>query len=448
MVRLLPLSPAALRSQRFWDHLHSLDAEKLARIEEDLTRRLVEEWGVGLEALFYDTTNFDTFLSSENPAKLAKRGHAKSKRTDLRIVGLALLVSWDFHIPLFSQIYEGNQNDSVTFSGVLDELVSRYQMFRGKCENVTLVFDKGNNSTENFKELDDSPYHFIGSLVPSQHQDLLDIPLQKFHALDDPAFAGVRAYRTEKEVFGRKRTIVITRSRALLRGQIRGIRQHLTKKMRALRDLQKRIVRSHEPGWRGKPYTVTNIQKNLDTIISGQYIQGFLWGQVTRKRQRLGIAFGTDEEAYRKLKERVLGKRILFTDRTDLTDEQIIFGYRGQHHIERAFREMKDPYCIRFSPPRHWTDHMLRVHAFSCVLALTLVSLLHRRVSQAGVAITQSRLMEQLKGIKEITNYYPAQSGEKLRQGGRPRSERTLTRLDPQQEQIFRTLQLGRFLAG
>src|SRR5438105_10182706 len=82
----------------------------------------------------------------------------------------------------------------------------------------------------------------------------------------------------------------------MLRGQIRGIRQHLTKKMRDLRDLQKRIVRSHEPGWRGKPYTVTNIQKNLDTIISGQYIQDFLWGQVTRKRRRLGMAFGTDEE--------------------------------------------------------------------------------------------------------------------------------------------------------
>src|SRR5207253_11506401 len=43
LVRLLPLPPAALRSQRFWDHLHALDAAKLARIEEDLTRRLVEE---------------------------------------------------------------------------------------------------------------------------------------------------------------------------------------------------------------------------------------------------------------------------------------------------------------------------------------------------------------------------------------------------------------------
>src|SRR5438874_12530557 len=134
----------------------------------------------------------------------------------------------------------------------------------------------------------------------------------------------------------------------------------------------------------------------MNTLL--KFPVGFL---IRSKRQRLGIAFGTDEEAYRKLKERVLGKRILFTDRTDLTDEQIIFGYRGQHHIERAFRVMKDPYCIRFSPPRHWTDHMLRVHAFSCVLALTLVSLLHRRVHHAGVELTQYRLVQPLKGIEE-----------------------------------------------
>ena len=258
----------------------------------------------------------------------------------------------------------------------------------------------------------------------------------------------MRVYRTEKEVFGHKRTLVITRSRALLRGQIRGIRQHLVKKLRALRDLQKRIARSYKPGWRGKPYTAASIQKHLDTIVSGQYIADFLWGKVTRKHRRLGIAFGTDDQAYQKLKKRILGKRILFTDHTDLTDEEIIFGYRGQHHIERAFRDMKDPYFISFSPPRHWTDQMLRVHAFYCVLALTLVSLLHRRVHQAGVQITQSRLIEQLKRIKEITNYYSAQTTEKLPMGGRPRAEHTLTRLDPEQDQLFRALQLDRFIAG
>jgi transposase len=425
-----------------------LDEPTLAQIENDLTRRVVEGWRVDLRALFYDTTNFDTFLSSDNPGRLAQRGHAKSKRTDLRIVGLALLVSWDFHIPLFSQAYAGNQNDSVTFSRVLDDLVARYQMFKEKCQSITLVFDKGNNSKDNFQALDDSPYHFIGSLVPTQHPDLLDIPLERFRYVKNPLLAGVRVYRTEKEVFGRKRTIVITRSRALLQGQIRGIRQHLAKKLHALRDLQKRIARSHEPGWKGKPYTQKSIQKNLDAIISGQYIADFLGGKVTHQRGRLGIKFATDEDAYQELKHRVLGKRILFTDRQDLTDEEILFGYRGQHHVERAFRDMKDPYFISFSPPRHWTDPMLRVHAFSCVLALTLVSLLHRRVYQAGIHVTQSRLVERLKQIKEITNYYPAQPTEKLHLGGRPRSERTLTRLDNQQYQIFRTLDLGRFLAS
>ena len=446
--RLLPLRPAALRSQRFWDHMNYLDESVLADIENDITRRVVEELNIDLRALFYDTTNFDTFLSSDNTSELAQRGHAKSKRTDLRIVGLALLVSWDFHIPLFSKAYEGNQNDSVTFSQVLDDLVARYQMFKEKCQSITLVFDKGNNSQENILALDGSPYHFIGSLVPAQHQDLLAIPLERFRYIRDPLFQGVQVYRTEKEVFGRKRTIVITRSRALLRGQVRGIRQHLAKKLKALRDLQKRVARSHQPGWKGKPYTEKSLQTSLDKIVSGQYIADFLWGMITRKHGQLGIEFGTDDDAYNKLKKRVLGKRILFTDREDLTDEEIIFGYRGQHHVERAFRDMKDPYFISFSPAHHWTDQMLRVHAFYCVLALTLVSVLHRRVSQAGINISQSCMMEQLKRIKEITNYYPAQPTAKLHIGGRPRSERTLTRLDKLQNQIFGALNLGRFLAS
>ena len=448
LTRLLPLRPAALRSQRFWDHMNYLDESTLAQIEDDITRRVVEGLNVDLRALFFDTTNFDTFLSSDNRGELAQRGHAKSKRTDLRIVGLALLVSWDFHIPLFSKVYQGNQNDSVTFSQVLDDLVARYQMFKEKCQRITLVFDKGNNSEENIQALDDSPYHFIGSLVPTQHQDLLDIPLERFRYVKGPLFEGVRVYHTEKEVFGQKRTIVITRSRALLQGQVRGIRQHLAKKLKALRELQNRVARSHGPGWKGKPYTDESIQKNLDKIISGQYVVDFLWGKVTHKHGRFGIEFGTDDEAYNRLEKRVLGKRILFTDRQDLTDEEIIFGYRGQHHVERAFKDMKNPYFISFSPPRHWTDQMLRVHAFYCVLALTLISLLHRRVYQAGITISQWGLMEQLKNIKEITNYYPAQPSETLHLGGRPRSERTLTRLDNQQNQIFRALNLDRFLAS
>ena len=109
---------------------------------------------------------------------------------------------------------------------------------------------------------------------------------------------------------------------------------------------------------------------------------------------------------------------------------------------------MKNRYFISFSPARHWTDQTLRVHAFYCVLALTLVSLFHRQICRAGIDISRSSLIEQLKKIKEITNYYPAQTSDKQRLGGRPRSERTLTRMDSRQNKIFQILNLTQFQAG
>ena len=58
------------------------------------------------------------------------------------------------------------------------------------------------------------------------------------------------------------------------------------------------------------------------------------------------------------------------------------------------------------------------------------------------------RLVEELKQMKEITNYYPAAANGQLEQGGRPRSERTLTRLSQQQQELFRALRLDRYLAS
>jgi hypothetical protein len=39
------------------------------------------------------------------------------------------------------------------------------------------------------------------------------------------------------------------------------------------------------------------MQKNMDTSISDQYTADFFLGQGDRKHWRLGIAFGTDDDA-------------------------------------------------------------------------------------------------------------------------------------------------------
>jgi alpha-D-ribose 1-methylphosphonate 5-triphosphate synthase subunit PhnL len=102
---------------------------------------------------------------------------------------------------------------------------------------------------------------------------------------------------------------------------------------------------------------------------------------------------------------------------------------------------MKDHFFVSFEPIRHWTDQKIRVHAFICVLALTLASLLRREVARQGMALTVDALLEQLQAIHEVVNLYPAHGS----QGGRPRARRVLTRMTPLQQQLFHFLGLDRF---
>jgi len=426
--RWLPLSAKQLRSQRFWDAMNAVDESAIRKIEMQLSRQLVEDFGIDVRCLCFDCTNFDTFIDSRTTSELARRGHAKSKRTDLRVVGLALLVSTDFNIPLFSRVYPGNQPDSVTFGSVTQELIERYRVLAKNLEHVTLVFDKGNNSEENLEALGPSPYHVVGSLVPTQHPDLLEVPLDKFQSFQDARLEGVTAFRTSKKVFGRHWTIVATHSQELLEGQLRGIAQVLGKRRRALSELQWKLKRSQEPGAKGKGYTFESLEAHAQNLSSGQYIQKILRVEIGRRRGKLQLHYHTDAQALEKLIATSLGRRILFTDNHQWTTEEIILAYRSQHHVEAAFRTMKDPHFVGWEPLYHWTDQKIRVHAFYCVLALTLAGLLHREAHRAGLELSLGALCRELSSICEIINLYPSTSKKKA---GRLRASTTYTELTP-----------------
>ena len=54
--------------------------EIMQRIEAALSLRLAQHYHLDLKALFYDATNFDTYIDSQTAAELPQRGHAKSHR--------------------------------------------------------------------------------------------------------------------------------------------------------------------------------------------------------------------------------------------------------------------------------------------------------------------------------------------------------------------------------
>ena len=420
LARVLPVAPPLLSGQRFWDAMGCVSSEAIRAIEAELSARVVRDFNVDLRCLCFDCTNFDTYVDSSSETKLPQRGHAKSKRTDLRVVGLALLVTVDGELPLFSRVYAGNQPDSVTFASVTGELVGRYRLLAQEMEHVTLVFDKGNNSEENIAALvpgSEQPepahrsYHLVGSLVPSQHADLLAIPLNSFSPLQDPRLTGVQAFRTKKTVFDREWTVVVTRSETLLRGQLRGIEQVLAKRRQALAVLQAKLTTSQKPGAKGKGYTLKGLERHATELRRAQYIRDILVIEVHEEAGKLRLSYRTDQDALERLRQTVLGKRILFTDNHDWSTDDIVVAYRSQYHVEAAFRQMKDPAFVSFRPVRHWTDQKIEVHAFYCVLALLLASLLRREVAKKGIELTIDALFDQLNSIQEVINLYPASGG-------------------------------------
>jgi len=87
----------------------------------------------------------------------------RQKRHDLRQIGLALLVTRDFQIPLFHKVYPGNIPDVSVFPQLTSELVDRYRRLTGKTPEATLIFDKGNVTDDVMEDLVVRGAHFVVS---------------------------------------------------------------------------------------------------------------------------------------------------------------------------------------------------------------------------------------------------------------------------------------------
>jgi transposase len=441
LTRFVPADLSQLSSQSFWNHLDLIEEPQIAAAERELTQRLIAQFQLSLQTLTYDGTNFFTYIDTRNKAEFPQRGHNKQKRNDLRQVSLGMLVSTDFHIPLFHKVYAGNIPDSVIFSTIAKELRDRYRELGGGEKHITLIFDKGNNGDEAFETLQASGFHFISSLVPSHHADLLDVEASRYQPLKGERLKDVRAYRTMKVVHGQNRRIVVTHNDNLLLGQIQGLTLALDKARAKLRALQAKLRRRRDGRTRrGKAPTAASIRKQAQEALVGQHVKTVL-RVVVEDGEVPTLSFETDRAALSRLIDKHLGKTILFTDNVDWTSEDIVLGYRSQHHIEDAFRQMKHPHYLGWQPMFHWTDSKIRVHGFICVLALTLSSLLQRTLHQKGMDLSLPRMFELLGGIRETLVIYAKKPGQR-----HPSTARSLSTLSTEQEELLTCLDLRRYL--
>jgi transposase len=432
--RLVKVPAAALDHRRFWGAMDTLTETDLAEIESRLVRVMIERFGLDPTALVLDMTNFATFIDSTNAkAPIAQRGRAKQKRNDLRLVGLGLVVTRDGGIPLVSHAYPGNRPDVTQFTAMLDELVNRYGDLLGDPPSATIVFDAGQNSTTNFSHLTGLGLHFVGSLPPGDHPELLARPGADRHVVDEQRFAGLTAFEGRAHALGADRRVILTHSPTLAQAQRIGFTQTLAKVTGQLDELADKLERGKTRRGRAA------VQGEIARICKPRWVSRVVVCELTgQDPATLRLSWRIDTAAQRDLEEEIFGKRILVTDHDDWPIPELVAAYRSQAEVESGFRQMKDPRVVSFSPMHHWTGQKIRVHLLTCVLALIAAHLMRRKASHAGQRLSVRELLGQLEGIQETVLLHQAERG-------RPRARRMITDMTPQQHRLYEIFNLERY---
>ncbi|MGH9055135.1 MAG: IS1634 family transposase, partial [Acidimicrobiales bacterium] len=439
--RFTKIPASALDHRRFWDAMHAVTPQMLEEASEAVAAEIVRTAGTDVSSVALDMTNFATFIASGNQkAPIAQRGKAKQKRTDLRIVGLGLVVTRDGGIPLTWHAYPGDRPDVTQFPLMASQLKARYEAVCAaagldlEASDMTVVFDAGQNSEANLAHFTATGMHYIGSVPASDCPDLLALPASKRAIVDRERFGGLTAFDTRRTAYGAERRAILTHSPELHQAQAAGFAgTTLAKAAARLGELADTLARGKTRRSRDK------VEAEIAAITAKPWVRRVVrWDLAGDQPKDLRLSWHVDEQAMAALEEEIFGKHVLITSHDDWSVPEVIAGYRSQSEAESGFRQMKDPHVVSFSPMHHWTEHSIRVHMFTCVLALQLAHLMRYRARQAGLDLSVRALLARRAGIGETVLIYPSS-------GGRPRARRMTTELTPDQAKLPQAFALDRW---
>ena len=433
---LLKADLAKVDSQHFWDLMDSLPAENIPKIEREIMEAAFKGFGLEADTLFYDATNFFTFISTTNTRNtLAQRGRNKQKRHDLRQVGMALVVSKKDQIPLFHHTYQGNLNDVSIFKSVIKDISKRIKNIGLDIGQHTFVLDRGNNSKTNLGIIEGLGLSYVGALSPVNHKELA---LNALEALSGKTIGEGQAnfHRVQAQVWGAERTVIVFVSDELKQGQARGIHSMLAKKEKQLTKLQNKLK---------EPKAIKRNRKQLSAQINNilktkQAKDLIVWELKWKSKGRYELSFQINDQEIERL-ETKFGLRILMTNRHSWSAAEIIEAYYGQSNVEKAFKELKNPYHLTVKPQYHWTDQKIKVHNFICVIGYLLRALLHRELrNQANYKGSINTMLNELKNIRLATVL------SKNKEGGKIKTEYKIEQMSTGEEVLFKALGLQNLL--
>jgi transposase len=430
-------------SQAFWDAFEQIlpeGQEALSPADDPLEQaqlRLLGVWKekqlVSRRLLAYDTTNFYTYIASSNGRnQLAQRGHNKQGRHNLRQVGLSYLLDGEHGLSLCHHVYPGNVADVEEFSTALTRITRMLDQNQIGRETVTLVLDKGSAALANTVALEEAGVGWISALPWNQAPAELRSRATEELPACSSAQPGVRATAEKTLVHGREYLCVVKYSASFAGEQLHSLTTSLSRVLQSLRRLAMELKKP-KARWKQE-----QIERKIRRWLSAPFLAELVRYQLQEQDGVWRLQFDFDSAALPQLLNQRLGRTVLLSNRMDWSAEQIVAGYGGQQSIERVFRGLKDGQWLGWDPMYHWTDRKIRIHAFYCMLGISLLQYVHQQAKAGWADLSVEQLLEELEQIKQFVLLYPPQ-GEK----GPPRTAYVLSQQSLAQQALVKTLGLA-----
>nr|WP_202897182.1 transposase [Actinopolymorpha pittospori] len=450
------IDPRALELRSFRRAMARLGPEHLRRIEAALFPRLLaelgqeepgqeepgqqepgqqepgrqevdrQEPGPGRGVLVLDVPHFATYTG---PNELTTGARMPTPATtDAWLAGLTTVVTLDGAIPLVSSLYRHGESGGTAFTALTGHLASRYRALSAQGP-VTVVVDAGQSAQLDFGAR--AGLHFVASLPPGEHPDLLARPATGRRAVDLARFPGVTALDTRARVAGVERRVILLHSAALQAAQGQALAQDLGSTTRRLEELAAALARG------GLHLSREQVAAEVGRITRFRWVERVLTTTVTGTEvSGLRLRWTVDQAARARLHHDLFGKQLLVTDHDDWPVADVLTAYRARYRLESTLRQFVGPVVAAPSPRWHWDEDRVAVHALVCLLATTVAHLMRRTAQRSGLDLSVRDLLGRLAGIEETHLTYPST-------GGRPRTRRVLAERDDVQQRLYDLFRLS-----
>ncbi len=297
---------------------------------------------------------------------------------------------------------------------------------------MTVVFDAGQNSGDNFADLATTGLDYVGSLPASDCPDLTALPATACRIVDERRFGGLTARDTSREVYGAGRRAILTHSPELHASQARGFDgTTLAKAGQKLDELAATLASGKARRGRDK------VEAEIESITRKPRVRRVITWQLSGDQPKdLRLAWGIDPGARAALEEELFGKHVLITSHDDWPVPEVTPATGPSPRPSPPSASSKTPGgLLQPDVPLDRAQHPRpRLH----LRARPAGRPPHAPARPSGrTGPVSTRTAHQLAGIGETVLIYPSA-------GGRPRARRMITELTDDQRTLYQIFGLHR----